>query len=207
MKPAAWLRLVAALTLVSACQSSSASFDYWILALSWSPEYCTSKEARPDSRQCRIPHEFVVHGLWPQFERGYPENCDPGSRIDAALAERMQPLMPDRGLVFHQWRKHGTCSGLSPERYFSTLEAAADSIRMPMKTLRSHYGKPITHAAIEDAFIALNPALTRDALVFQCRGRDFSEVRICLDTNLQPRRCGIDVREACGRSMSITPGQ
>ena len=195
------------LLLLGACSSGSAAFDYWVLALSWSPEYCASADARPGSRQCRTPHEFVVHGLWPQYERGYPEHCDPGSRIDGAIADRMRPLIPDRGLVFHQWRKHGTCSGLSPERYFATVEAAAERIRVPMAAVRQAYREPVTRRALEDAFMRDNPGLQADAITFHCRGDRLREVRICLDKSLQPRRCGADLREACGRELEVTPGR
>ncbi len=198
------LFLIAGLT---ACQPSGASFDYWVLALSWSPEYCASDDARPDSQQCRKQHDFVVHGLWPQFEQGYPEFCDPDSRIDGAIADRLQPLIPDRGLVFHQWRKHGTCSGLSPEAYFDTLEAAAGAVKVPMRAIRGAQIKPSSRQELEQEFIDLNPGLSADAITFHCKRSRLREVRICLDHSLKPRSCGSDLREACGRNLSVRPNR
>ena len=202
-----WMKLALGTMLLCACQSGSASFDYWILALSWSPEYCASDQARPSSRQCRAPHEFVVHGLWPQFERGYPQNCDPGSRIDGGIADRLKPLIPDRGLVFYQWRKHGTCSGLSPETYFGQLEAAAGSIRMPMRAIRAAQDHTTPRDQLERAFIQLNPTLTSRSITFHCQGSRLEEVRICLDKSLNPRDCGADIREACGRNLRVRPAR
>ena len=61
-------------------------FDYYVLALSWSPEFCHS---HPANAQCSGHFGFVVHGLWPQFVDGYPEHCstqpglaDPSSMTD-----------------------------------------------------------------------------------------------------------------------------
>lgn len=201
------LRLLVLVAGLAACQPGAASFDYWVLALSWSPEHCASEDARPNSNQCRRAHEFVVHGLWPQFERGYPEFCDPDSRIDGAIADRLAPLMPDRGLVFHQWRKHGTCSGLSPQAYFAQLEAAAGSIRMPMRAIRAAQDRAASREDLEQAFMELNPGLGGDAITFHCERDRLREVRICLDHALAPRACGADLREACGRQLKVRPAR
>lgn len=183
-----------------------AAFDYWVLSLSWSPEYCASSEARPDSNQCARPHGFVVHGLWPQFDRGYPEFCDTRTRVDTAIARRLEPLVPDRGLVFHQWRKHGSCSGLSPEAYFETLERAAARVRSPGPWLRgaAHQGA-LRHHQVEQAFIEANPGLTPEAIAVDCRSRYLREVRVCLDHDLAPRACGVDVRDRCAGTLRIRP--
>lgn len=190
----------------TASSRTTASFDYWVLALSWSPEFCASNEARPNSRQCSGSHEFIVHGLWPQFERGYPAACESHAKVSERTADRLAPLVPDRGLVFHQWKKHGTCSGLSPDEYFATLERAGKSVVVPSDALRKASQHPAARTALERAFTAANPGLGADAITFECRGGYLREVRICLDLDLKPRACGRDVNEGCGnRPVNVRP--
>jgi ribonuclease T2 len=182
-----------------------AAFDYWVLALSWSPEFCVSSEARPDSRQCSEARGFIVHGLWPQYERGYPASCDTHTRVDERTADRLEALVPDRGLVFHQWKKHGSCSGMSPDAYFDTLERAARAVAIPSDYLARAAHRPVARHDLELAFIEANPRLTQEAITFDCKGAFLREVRVCLDLDLKPRGCGADLREACSRSVSIRP--
>lgn len=181
-------------------------FDYWVLALSWSPEYCASPEARPGAKQCAQAREFIVHGLWPQYERGYPESCDSRERVSDRVADGLGELIPDRGLVFHQWRKHGSCSGLSSEAYFEELEQAARTIVIPRAALKQAAAAPTTDARVlERAFIDANPGLAAESIVLDCRQQFLREVRICLDLSLAPRACGADIRERCGRKLKVRP--
>src|SRR5271168_2887119 len=94
-----------------ASQGTPGAFDYYLLTLSWSPEFCHSP-AHASKPECQSRHRgFVVHGLWPQYAQGgYPENCSsaPGLSSPSEMAD----LMPDAGLVAHEWSTHGTCSGL-----------------------------------------------------------------------------------------------
>ena len=58
-------------------QNEPGKFDYYVLALSWSPSYCQAAQERapnraPDQQCSGRPFSFVVHGLWPQYERGFP---------------------------------------------------------------------------------------------------------------------------------------
>lgn len=182
-------------------------FDYWVLALSWSPEYCASREARPNSRQCSEPREFIVHGLWPQFERGYPEFCDTQTRVAESTADRLGELVPDRGLVFHQWKKHGSCSGMNVETYFATLERAGQSVVVPSAALQAASKRRVKRVDLEHAFIETNPGLTAEAISFTCSKQHLREVRICLDLQLKPRACGVDVDEACGRELNVRPSR
>jgi ribonuclease T2 len=213
MRPRSALRALVVVAALAACgdggtqapPSSETVFDYWVLALSWSPEFCASNDARPDSRQCSRPHEFIVHGLWPQNERGYPASCDvSGKRVSTATADRLAPLVPDRGLVFHQWRKHGSCSGMEPDAYFATLERAGRSIQVPSAWLRdASKGRRVRFADVEQAFIEANPRLTAAGIAVECRQHYLREVRVCLDRDLAPRRCGSDVRDSCAGTLRV----
>lgn len=200
-----WTRALLLLAGLAACKPSAASFDYWVLALSWSPEYCASRDADRGSVQCSNPHEFIVHGLWPQFETGYPEFCDTRERVDEGTAERLRPLVPDRDLVFHQWKKHGSCSGLDAETYFATLEKARATVKVPSAYLRSASNRRTSRSLLEKAFLESNPGLPREALAIECRSHYLTEVRVCLDRELLPRACGPDATTVCERELIVRP--
>ncbi|MFP5307082.1 MAG: ribonuclease T2 family protein [Gammaproteobacteria bacterium] len=182
--------------------SAPGDFDYWILALSWSPQYCKSE---PADEQCGEPHGFVVHGLWPQHERGYPDYCGERERVPKELVDRMLTTMPSVDLIQRQWRKHGTCSGLEMKEYFLQVERARRSVVVPEAYDEPEERFETTPEAVEDAFIALNPKLVRTGIALQCRGRWLSEVRICLDREFQPRRCGADVDDRCRDEIHVRP--
>jgi ribonuclease T2 len=177
-------------------------FDYWVLALSWSPQFCRSQ---PSSEQCEFAHGFVVHGLWPQYEQGYPEYCSERERVPRDLVERMQPLMPSTALVNSQWRKHGTCAGLEMREYFLNVERAWRSVVIPERYRETPELERTQLRTIEDEFIALTPELERDGIAVQCSGRWLREVRICLDRDFQPRACGFDVEDRCRSEVHVRP--
>jgi ribonuclease T2 len=92
-------------------------FDYYVLSLSWSPSFCATAAERGRGRagnaQCGArPYSFVVHGLWPQYDKGFPENCQlPAPRLDRSTVAWMLDLMPAPHLIFNECDRHGTCSG------------------------------------------------------------------------------------------------
>jgi ribonuclease T2 len=184
-------------------------FDFYVLALSWSPSFC--EKQRPDRRatnpQCNgRPFSFVVHGLWPQFEHGYPSYCQvPAPRIDRALVDKMLDLMPSRGLIYHQWNRHGTCTGLSPQAYFSTVRNARAKVTIP--SAYRDLGQPTTvaPATVAEAFIKANPGLTRDHMAVSCDRKRLTEVRLCLSREFSFRACPQVVRRACRRDSVSMP--
>jgi len=190
-------------------------FDFYVLALSWSPSFCED-EGRDEREQCgRRPYAFVVHGLWPQNERGWPEYCGRAADnaragrdrtgVPYAVVERMLPLMPSRALIAHQWEKHGTCSGLSVEGYFSLVEAAREHVAIPSAFERLSRPLRTSPAAIEAAFVAANPALSDGAIAVICRGNRVREVRLCLDKSLGFRTCEEVDRRSCTRRDVVMP--
>lgn len=186
-------------------------FDYWVLSLSWSPSWCAT-EAGSDSTgaqaQCApgAGRGFVVHGLWPQYDHGWPEYCattapEPARRDSAAMAG----LMGSGGLAFYQWRKHGRCSGLSGRDYYARTRAAAAAVEVP--ALFDAIDRPlrVPVAVIEDAFIEANPDLSRDGITVTCKSDALAEVRICLDRDLAPRRCAADAARDCSQPRMTLP--
>ena len=181
-------------------------FDYYVLALSWSPQYCAGQSSRSDP-QCARPYGFVVHGLWPQHERGWPENCGKGEWLSESLIARMLAIMPSRKLVLHEWRKHGVCSGLGAEAYFAATEKAYRSIRIPARYQAPRDWLRLAPKEIEADFRAANPPLRPEGLALECSGNYFRELRICLDKSLAPRACGADLRDRCGSQTTLRPSR
>jgi len=184
-------------------------FDFYVLALSWAPSYCEAEgDKRGGDEQCRHgrPYAFVVHGLWPQYERGYPRSCvEPAPFIPNSLINSVLDLMPARGLVIHQWRTHGTCSGLQPQAYFATLREAHGRVAIPARFRRIDAYTMVSPSEVEQAFIAANPQLPAGAVSVTCDDRRLREVRICMGTDLSFRSCPDVERRACRTPRVVMP--
>ena len=148
-------------------QNAPGEFDFYVLSLSWSPSFCEEAAERGNggrSQQTQCggrPFSFVVHGLWPQYERGFPEYCQrPSPRLDRNIMTSMLDLMPAPGLIFNEWDKHGTCSGLGARAYFETIRKARAAVKIPAEYLELSDAKTVAPAEIEDAFVKANPGLS-----------------------------------------------
>lgn len=202
-----WCLCIWALLAATAARADEPGrFDYYVLALTWSPQYCAS-EARPHDPQCLRPYAFVVHGLWPQNERGWPRDCGRGEYLSEALIANALRFMPSKALIIHEWRQHGVCSGLKASEYFATAERAYRSIRIPARYQQISRVMSSSVAKIENDFLAENPQFSPEMLSSQCSGRYFRELRICLSRSLQPRRCGQDLRDRCGETVLLRPSR
>ncbi len=183
-------------------------FDFYVLSLSWSPSYCEAEGADANRQQCNAarPYAFVVHGLWPQFERGYPTDCATAEPdVANATLRTLYDLTPSAGLIRHEWRKHGTCSGLSQADYFSVLRAAREAVTIPAAYERlADYQTPGPDD-VEAAFLEANPGLAPEAVVVSCDRRYLREVRICLTKELGFRACPEVDRRACRRPKVVMP--
>ena len=193
-------------------QNTPGEFDYYVLSLSWSPSFCEDAEERGRSgrgqqAQCGgRPFSFVVHGLWPQYEHGFPEYCQrPSPRLDRNIMTSMLDLMPAPGLIYNEWDKHGTCSGLDERAYFETVRKARAAIKIPPDFLQLSEAKTIAPDDVEAAFIKANPGLTNDAIAVTCNRTRLSEVRICLTKDLQFRGCEEIDHRACRRDSVTMP--
>ena len=184
-------------------------FDFYVLALSWSPSFCAKQAPARRAREPQCsgrPFAFVVHGLWPQFEHGYPSYCQvPAPRLDRALVDHALALMPSRSLIYHEWNRHGTCSGLSPQAYFAAIRRARAAVTIP--PAYHDLEKPITVApsAVAQAFIKANPGLTRDDMAVGCDRKRLTEVRLCLTRDFKFHACPQIVHRACRRGSVSMP--
>jgi ribonuclease T2 len=187
-------------------------FDFYVLALSWSPSFCEAsrergRSGRSDQQQCGArPYSFVVHGLWPQYERGFPRECQvPAPRLARSIVHTMLDLMPSERLVFNQWDRHGTCSGLNGQQYFETVRKAREAVQIPPRFHELADYKMVTPDEVEEAFVAANPGLTREGIAVTCDSRRLSEVRICLTKDLNFRACPEIDRRACRNDKVVMP--
>ncbi len=183
-------------------------FDFYVLSLSWSPSYCEAEGEDANRQQCGAerPYAFVVHGLWPQFERGYPDNCQTGEPdVTNATLRTLYDLMPSAGLIRYQWRKHGSCAGLSQDDYFSVLRAAREAVNIPPEYRRLDAYKTLDPDVAEAAFIEANPALPENGVAVTCDDRYLREVRICMARDLAFRACPEVDRRACRSNKVVMP--
>jgi ribonuclease T2 len=179
---------------------AAGKFDYYVLSLSWSPTHCAEGDnARRDPRQCGVRRGFVLHGLWPQYERGYPDFCPTTQprNVPAALKREFSDLMTSSGLIEYQWDKHGVCSGLSQRAYLSRARSLRGGVAIPPAFTAP--AKPIftTPAALRGALLNANPALRANGMALRCQAGQLEEVRLCFTKTGAPRACGTDVKDNC----------
>jgi ribonuclease T2 len=189
-------------------QNAPGKFDFYLLALSWSPSFCEEAGDRKNvQQQCsERPYSFVVHGLWPQYEKGFPEFCqNPPPFVDNRVVNSMLDLMPARGLIIHEWRKHGVCAGQSAGAYFETVRRARAVVKIPPQFLEPQSALNVTPDEVEEAFLAANPGMSRAGITVTCGGERLSGVRICMSRDLQFRECADVDRRTCRRDKLVMP--
>jgi ribonuclease T2 len=186
--------------------TGSGGFDYYLLALSWAPHYCASHPG-DHSRECTAHAAFVLHGLWPQSENvAPPMDCGEASPPSSATVDHMLNFMPSRGLIQHEWSKHGTCSGLSADAYFQNVERAFTGVRVPEAYLTLSHEAQVKVRDLEQNFAVENHA-PGDAFRTSCHGGELVGIEICLDKNLKYRACTRSARECPGEEVMVRPPQ
>jgi len=180
--------------------SANQSFDYYLLNLSWSPEFCYS---HPNATQCASRPAFVLHGLWPQNNDGtYPQNCS--NARGPADPSQYSDIYPDPGLLQHEWRTHGTCSGLSPDAFFTAARAGFRSVVIPTTLTQIVSQISMPPAQILGLFTTANPALTATSLALSCGNNYLTAIEVCLSKTGQPVACG-PVRSCRANTVRIPP--
>ena len=204
-----WLLIASQAVAQDARQNEPGKFDFYLLALSWSPSFCAEAGERPSARQqcsAERPYSFVVHGLWPQYEKGFPEFCqNPAPRLDRGIVSSMLDLMPAPRLIFNEWDKHGVCSGLPARGYFETVRKARAAVKIPAEFLEPKTVLHVTPEEVEEAFVKANPGLSRAGIAVTCGSTRLNEVRICLSRDLKFRDCADADRRSCRRDKLVMP--
>lgn len=184
-----------------------ASFDYYLLTLSWAPQFCATKPSAASSGECDTTRHygFVVHGLWPQDDNGsYPQPCSSARPVASVTVQQMLSIMPSRGLIQHEWETHGTCSGLSAQDYFATIEKAFTKVQIPPEYRTLTRLMTASPAEIEEKFAEANHA-PQPAFRVSCAGSDFVGLEVCLTKDLQYRSCGARLRECRASQVELRP--
>ncbi len=190
--------------------NASGDFDFYVLALSWSPGFCATGGAEKAREQCQggMGLGFVVHGLWPQYERGFPSDCDAAGRpVSSVALESARGLFPSDGLARYEWRKHGSCTGRSPQDYFADVRTARELVRTPPEFERLRREEEVAPAEILRAFGRANPRLRAGMAAVGCAKGYLQEVRVCLTKDLREfRPCPEVVRNSCrAQAIKVTP--
>jgi ribonuclease T2 len=189
--------------------AQAADFSYYMLVLSYAPDFCAQPGGNKDARECGSGRHvgFVVHGLWPQGEssRG-PENCGHASPVSQAIIQATLKYIPTESLIQHEWSTHGTCSGLSAQDYFAALRKARDSVSLPGDLDQPSSRVQTSPAEIESKVATANPSFPKTAIRTSCyNNSELQEIRICLDKELSPRACGSSAGECRTETVTMLP--
>jgi ribonuclease T2 len=177
-------------------------FDYYLLNLSWSPEFCST---HPTATECAQHLAFVLHGLWPQNTTGpFPQHCSnaPGPRDPSAYRD----LYPDAGLLRHEWQTHGTCSGLEPDAFFTLARQALHSVAVPSELTSLNHQISMPPVEILSLFNKANPSFPRDSFALSCGNNYLTAIEVCMNKTLQPTSCAA-VRSCRANTVRIVPPQ
>lgn len=175
-------------------------FDYYVLSLSWSPNWCVLEGDRRRSPQCDdgTNNGWIMHGLWPQFHRGYPSFCRTSERAPTrGMTSAMADIMGTGGLAWHQWKKHGVCTGLSAQDYYALSREAYALVTRPAIFRKLSRAVKLPAKVVEEAFLKANPTMEPEGVTITCREGHIQEARICLSRALTPVPCGQDVVRDC----------
>jgi ribonuclease T2 len=185
-------------------EGGAPQFDFYVLSLSWSPSYCASVGNQRQDPQCSRPFGFVVHGLWPETGGGKQVVCAKSDvRLPQALINAQLDIFPSPGLVIHEWRTHGTCSGMEPAAYFDTVHKAFAGITVP--AAYGHLAQPqmVETGAIAKDFMSANKGLDASEFAVVCNRQGLEEVRICVSKDLKSFHACSDVVAGSCKSPKV----
>ena len=182
-------------------------FDYYALSLSWSPSYCAG---HTDPGQCGSGRKlgFVLHGLWPQYEKGYPSDCSTVV-LSADEQRTYAPMFPSPTLINHEWPKHGTCSGLAPAAYFDLAASLKARVAIPAPFQQPAQPVRVSNAQFIQAFQQANGALASNSVLPFCTGggRFLQELHACFGKDGGSRACGaVEIKrseKSCGQATFL----
>lgn len=200
------IALLFSATLAAADGEKAGKFDYYVLALSWSPNWCAIEGDRKGSPQCDESKDFgwVLHGLWPQYHRGWPSFCPTTNpQPSRSLTNGMADIMGTSGLAWYQWKKHGVCSGLNVQDYYALSRKAYEGVNRPEVFRKLPDPVKLPASVVEAAFLKANPDWEPDMLTITCKKGRIQEARLCLSKDLTPVPCGRDVVRDCTMSDAL----
>jgi ribonuclease T2 len=175
-------------------------FDFYLMNLSWSPEFCSIRGTSPE---CAARPGFILHGLWTQNNDGtYPVFCSE-EPSPTNLSQNLD-ITPDLSLLQHEWAKHGTCSGVGPQRFFALEHQAFQSLKIPPQLEHVDQEISLTPNAILELFAQANPDFPRGSILLSCGRNHLTAIEACFDKSLKPIVCQ-GLRSCRANSVKITP--
>lgn len=165
----------------------------YTLALMWSPQQCfDERTADKSSFQCGGNNRFgfTLHGLWPDGEgKIWPQYCRPAAVLPQPVLRKHLCATPSAQLLQHEFAKHGTCMGVTPEAYFTQSNRLYGRLRYPdMQALSRR--KRVTAGQLAAAIAKANPGLASDMMRITANKDGWlEEVWICLDKRFRYRAC------------------
>jgi ribonuclease T2 len=188
---------------------ASAQFDYYVMTLSWAPGFCDLGGKDTSSPECEdgSGQGFVVHGLWPDNEfRPNPEACRGQDATPADLDDE-HGVYPNDRLAAYEYRKHGTCTGLSAHDYFANVRSVRTRLKIPEMFQAPSEQLKMAPEEIEQAFMTANANLHPDNMAISCSNGELIDIRFCLAKDLSSYAvCRKVARHTCQRgSLVIAP--
>jgi ribonuclease T2 len=180
--------LASAVSAQSLPPAATAPFDFYVMTLSWSPGFCDTGGEEKSPEQCAVGSgdAFVVHGLWPDNRMNAdPEDCNPNEDASPSDLAAARGLYPTDGLARYEYRKHGTCTGLSAADYFTVVRYVRDQLKVPDTLKAPHQAQRLSPQAIEQAFTDANANLHPDNMAVTCGHGELIDVRFCLTKDLK----------------------
>ncbi|HEX3879996.1 MAG TPA: hypothetical protein VHW24_23610 [Bryobacteraceae bacterium] len=193
-----------------ATSHAAASFSYYMLVMSYGPNYCQENPsgAKQDPAECGAGTSvgFVVHGLWPENDTSEgPQKCG-SSTVPQAVVNATLPYMTSASLIQHEWSTHGSCSGLNVTDFFATLRKARDSVKIPAQLQKPTQKLTLTPLAIETQMAGANPSFGQTAFRVSCyRDNNLEEVRVCMSKGLMPQACTSSAGMCPAKSVTLLP--
>lgn len=172
-----------------AAKDKPGNFNFYVLAVTDIPAFCNITNNK-DKNECP-PHTtaFGLHGLWPQHTyNSYPSNCST-VKLTKQEIDKWQNIFPTPKLITHEWSKHGTCSGLTPDQYFDLSEKSLTKLVIPTE-YQSLTTIPATEKAnVVATFLKANSGLPSNGIMVVTQKSLISEIRICLTKDGAFRSC------------------
>ena len=174
------------------------------MTLSWAPGFCDLGGKETSSPECAegSGDGFVVHGLWPNNEyRPNPESCLGHDATPDDLDDE-HGVYPNDRLAAYEYRKHGTCTGLSPHDYFATVRSVRARLKIPEMFQAPSEQLQMAPEEIEQAFMTANANLHPDNMAISCSNGELVDVRFCLAKDLSSYAvCRKVARHTCQRAI------
>jgi ribonuclease T2 len=185
------------------------AFSYYMLVLSYAPDFCAEPGGDKDTQECGAGQRvgFVVHGLWPQnnTSRG-PENCGSVSPVSQDIISATLAYIPTASLIQHEWKTHGSCTGLDAESYFALVRKARDSVTIPDALNQPSQPLQFSQTDIVSQMARANASFTQDAFRVSCyHDNNLQEVRVCLNKDLSPGACTASAGHCSAKTVALQP--